>query len=60
MKENAKLVSGRFVLNHEWDAEDSRLVFCEAKLQPKEKKSQGYGRKPVKVDTKVLFYILVF
>ena len=30
-RETAREVGGRFVMSHQWDAEDSRLLVCEAK-----------------------------
>ncbi|KAB7493708.1 Intraflagellar transport protein [Armadillidium nasatum] len=60
-RETAKEVGGRFVIRHSWDAEDSRLLVCEAKSQVKEKeKKNPYGKKPAKKEKASTLLVSIF
>lgn len=41
-KETAREVGGRFVMTHMWDAEDPRLLVCEAKSLHVTKKNRDH------------------
>ncbi|KAK7788798.1 hypothetical protein R5R35_010909 [Gryllus longicercus] len=47
----ARTLSGRFVLSHQWDAEEPKLLVCEAKLLPKPSRNKDVASWPRRVST---------